>query len=347
MPLRSSQLLEVGQRGVGVVDDLRHVVAERRDLVGDRVGEQDAEPGQRQHAARGRRCPPPRRAGSAPRRSSVTNGLSSSAISPAMMNSSSTAPGRARDRAQAEQRERQHDELDPARHHDRRDAGGRLRRRRVERHGPSAPPRASSGATSSSGASVAVSGSEARMPSVCAPGPLELSRGREPAILFVGDIVASAGPPHAQGAAARACARSSALDFVVANGENAAGGIGITPKHADELFAAGVDVITLGNHTYRHREVWPYLDEQPYILRPANFLRTQPGRGTCVFERERRHARRREPVGQPVHAGGVARRSRRSTRRCARSRAPTTCSSTCTPRRRARRSRWAGSSTAA
>ena len=60
-----------------------------------------------------------------------------------------------------------------------------------------------------------------------------------------------------------------ALDFVVVNGENAAGGIGITPKHADELFAAGVDVITLGNHTYRHREVWPYLDEQQFILRPG------------------------------------------------------------------------------
>ncbi len=76
------------------------------------------------------------------------------------------------------------------------------------------------------------------------------------------------------------------LDFVVANGENASGGVGITPKHADELFAAGVDVVTLGNHTYRHREVWPYLDEQPNILRPANFLRTQPGHGTCVFERD-------------------------------------------------------------
>ena len=46
------------------------------------------------------------------------------------------------------------------------------------------------------------------------------------------------------------------------NGENAAGGIGITPKEADELFDAGADVITLGNHTYRHREIWPYLDEQ-------------------------------------------------------------------------------------
>jgi metallophosphoesterase (TIGR00282 family) len=76
------------------------------------------------------------------------------------------------------------------------------------------------------------------------------------------------------------------IDFVIANGENAAGGLGITPKEADELFATGVDVITLGNHTYRHREVWPYLDQQPNILRPANFLRTQPGHGTCVVERD-------------------------------------------------------------
>jgi 2',3'-cyclic-nucleotide 2'-phosphodiesterase len=77
-----------------------------------------------------------------------------------------------------------------------------------------------------------------------------------------------------------------AVGFVVANGENAAGGVGITPKEADELFAAGVDVITLGNHAYRHREVWPYLDQHPRIVRPANFLRTQPGRGTCVVERD-------------------------------------------------------------
>ena len=74
-------------------------------------------------------------------------------------------------------------------------------------------------------------------------------------------------------------------DFVVLNGENASGGIGITPKHADELFAAGADVITLGNHTYRHREVWPYLEARRDILRPANFLASQPGRGTALVER--------------------------------------------------------------
>jgi metallophosphoesterase (TIGR00282 family) len=105
------------------------------------------------------------------------------------------------------------------------------------------------------------------------------------AILFVGDVVASAGRRTLR-ELLPGLREQHRLDFVVANGENAAGGIGITPKHADELFSAGVDVITLGNHTYRHREVWPYLDEQPFILRPANFLRSQPGRGTCVFERD-------------------------------------------------------------
>ena len=108
---------------------------------------------------------------------------------------------------------------------------------------------------------------------------------RVTAILFVGDIVGSAGRRTLK-ALLPGLREELGLDFVVVNGENAAGGIGITPKHADELFAAGVDVITLGNHTYRHREVWPYLDEQPYILRPANFMRSQPGHGTCVFERD-------------------------------------------------------------
>ena len=74
--------------------------------------------------------------------------------------------------------------------------------------------------------------------------------------------------------------------FVVVNGENAAGRIGITPKIADEIFAAGVDVITLGNHTYRHREVYQYLDHEDRILRPANFLRSQPGHGWCVVARD-------------------------------------------------------------
>jgi metallophosphoesterase (TIGR00282 family) len=110
---------------------------------------------------------------------------------------------------------------------------------------------------------------------------------RVTAIFFIGDVVASAGRRTLK-ALVPTLREELGLDWVVANGENAAGGIGITPKHADELFAAGVDVITLGNHTYRHREVWPYLDEERRIVRPANFLPTQPGRGTCVVERDGR-----------------------------------------------------------
>lgn len=75
-----------------------------------------------------------------------------------------------------------------------------------------------------------------------------------------------------------------APDFVVVNGENAAGGIGITPKEADELLKLGVDAITLGNHTYRHREIWPYLADERRIVRPYNYLPTQPGRGTTIVE---------------------------------------------------------------
>src|SRR4029453_13258177 len=74
--------------------------------------------------------------------------------------------------------------------------------------------------------------------------------------------------------------------FVVVNGENAAGGLGITPRIADDLFAAGVDVITLGNHAYHRSEIFGYLDENDAILRPANYLASQPGHGVCVVERD-------------------------------------------------------------
>ncbi len=74
--------------------------------------------------------------------------------------------------------------------------------------------------------------------------------------------------------------------FVVVNGENAAGGLGITPRNADQMFAAGVDAITLGNHTYHRREIYPYLETHERIVRPANFLRSQPGRGSSVVEHD-------------------------------------------------------------
>jgi 2',3'-cyclic-nucleotide 2'-phosphodiesterase len=100
-------------------------------------------------------------------------------------------------------------------------------------------------------------------------------------ILFVGDIVGGIGKRTLL-ALLPSLRETHGPDFVVVNGENAAGGVGITPKIARELFAAGVDVITLGNHTYRHREIYSYLDEEERIIRPANFLASQPGHGWCV-----------------------------------------------------------------
>jgi metallophosphoesterase (TIGR00282 family) len=102
-------------------------------------------------------------------------------------------------------------------------------------------------------------------------------------ILFVGDVVGGIGKRTLL-ALLPGLRERHAVDFVVVNGENAAGGMGITPRIARELLEAGVHAITLGNHTYRHREVYSYLDEEERILRPANFLRSQPGHGWCVVE---------------------------------------------------------------
>ena len=108
---------------------------------------------------------------------------------------------------------------------------------------------------------------------------------RETSILFVGDVVGRTGRQALEAVLPR-LREELAPTFLVVNGENAAGGIGITPKEADAIFAMGADVITLGNHTYRHREIWPYLDERREIIRPANYLPGQPGRGTCLVERD-------------------------------------------------------------
>jgi metallophosphoesterase (TIGR00282 family) len=104
-------------------------------------------------------------------------------------------------------------------------------------------------------------------------------------ILFVGDVVGSLGK-HTLLGLLPALRERHAPTFVVVNGENSAGGLGITPKIADELFAAGVDVITLGNHAYHRREIFAYLDDHDPILRPYNYLRNQPGHGVCVVERD-------------------------------------------------------------
>jgi 2',3'-cyclic-nucleotide 2'-phosphodiesterase len=104
-------------------------------------------------------------------------------------------------------------------------------------------------------------------------------------ILFVGDLVGGLGRRTLLGLLPALRERYEPT-FVVVNGENVAGGLGITPRIADELFAAGIDAITLGNHTYHRKEVYAYLDERAEIVRPANYLRSQPGHGWCVIERD-------------------------------------------------------------
>jgi metallophosphoesterase (TIGR00282 family) len=104
-------------------------------------------------------------------------------------------------------------------------------------------------------------------------------------ILFVGDLVGGLGRRTLLALLPQLRERYDPT-FVVVNAENVAGGLGITPKIADELLAAGVDVITLGNHAYHRKEIYPYLDSQERILRPANYLRSQPGHGSCVVERD-------------------------------------------------------------
>jgi 2',3'-cyclic-nucleotide 2'-phosphodiesterase len=117
--------------------------------------------------------------------------------------------------------------------------------------------------------------------------PADGARAAESAtsILFVGDVVGGLGR-HTLLDCLPVLRELHAPTFVVVNGENAAGGLGITPKIADQMFAAGVDAITLGNHSYHRREIYPYLDREKRIVRPANYLRSQPGRGTSIVERD-------------------------------------------------------------
>ncbi len=100
-------------------------------------------------------------------------------------------------------------------------------------------------------------------------------------VLMVGDVVGSPGRAVFANVATRLKARAEA-DFVVVNAENAAGGKGITEKIADELFAAGADVITLGDHTWNQKEAEHYLDRTERVLRPANFAPGCPGRGVTT-----------------------------------------------------------------
>ncbi len=104
-------------------------------------------------------------------------------------------------------------------------------------------------------------------------------------VLFVGDVVGGIGR-RTLAALLPGIRDAHQPDFVVVNGENSAGGVGITEKTARDLLNAGADAITLGNHAYRHREVYELLDREPRIVRPSNYPKGSPGHGSTVVERD-------------------------------------------------------------
>jgi 2',3'-cyclic-nucleotide 2'-phosphodiesterase len=102
-------------------------------------------------------------------------------------------------------------------------------------------------------------------------------------LLFIGDIFGSPGrrivADHLQDIVA-----TNNVDLTIANGENAAGGFGITPALADDLFGYGIDVLTSGNHIWDKKEIYDYLEKQPRLLRPANYPSEVPGNGVAVVK---------------------------------------------------------------
>ena len=102
-------------------------------------------------------------------------------------------------------------------------------------------------------------------------------------LLFIGDIVGQPGR-RAVAELVPKLREQHALDFIIANGENSAGGSGITPKIAAEIFSAGVDVITTGDHLWDQKEVMELLVNEKRFLRPLNYPPATPGQGSGVFE---------------------------------------------------------------
>ena len=101
-------------------------------------------------------------------------------------------------------------------------------------------------------------------------------------VLCVGDVVGEPGLERLR-KSLRRLKRDTGADFVIVNGENASN-VGMTPYQGDTIFDAGADVITMGNHTFSRREIAPYIEENQYVLRPANLPPQQPGRGWEIYE---------------------------------------------------------------
>lgn len=103
-------------------------------------------------------------------------------------------------------------------------------------------------------------------------------------VLLIGDVVGAPGCRFLK-ETLRGLKREHQIDLVIANGENSAVGNGILPQSAEAMLSAGVDVITSGNHVFRRFEIYNYLEDHPYVLRPANYPSCTVGNGYYVIDR--------------------------------------------------------------
>ena len=117
-------------------------------------------------------------------------------------------------------------------------------------------------------------------------------------LLFIGDITGEPGRKAVKTLLPK-LREQHRLDLVIANGENAAGGSGITPKTAGEIFSAGVDVMTSGDHLWDHKEVMELLQNEKRFLRPLNYPPGTPGQGSAIFQIDLK--RWGETTGEPSH----------------------------------------------
>ncbi|MGO9584867.1 MAG: TIGR00282 family metallophosphoesterase [Limisphaerales bacterium] len=118
-------------------------------------------------------------------------------------------------------------------------------------------------------------------------------------LLFIGDIVGQPGR-RAVAELLPKLRQQHAPDFVIANGENSAGGSGITPKTAGEIFSAGVDVITSGDHLWDQKEVMELLQNEKRFLRPLNYPPGTPGQGSAIFEVQSLKSKVQSPISIAV-----------------------------------------------
>src|SRR5437867_853521 len=100
-------------------------------------------------------------------------------------------------------------------------------------------------------------------------------------VLFIGDVVGKPGRTLLR-RHVRSLREQHGIDFAIANAENSAGGAGATPETCEEMFSAGIDCLTSGNHIWDKKEIFGFIDREPRLLRPANYPDPNPGMGVHI-----------------------------------------------------------------